>query len=218
MDTYSGIEKLIELKKRFRSTGKSIAIRLDSGDLLDQALYALRRYREEGLTDPSLDKIVIADISNIDEIARIERELETMGFDPKAYVVYGLGGILVAKNKLRDTVSAAYKLTDREDGATGKLSNDIGKQAIPGTLNIEIRDGKRVIVQEDEPVCGERLMETVYDFGTLRFSEASDIRAIDAARERVKASVNAALLPSELSPKTEALRNAVREKFLSNVR
>lgn len=218
VDTYSGIEKLIELKKSYRATGKSIAIRLDSGDLLDQALYALRRYAEEGLTDPTLDKIVIADISSMDEIARIEREIEVAGFDPKKYIVYGLGGILVAKNKLRDTVSAAYKLTDREDGATGKLSNDIGKQAIPGTLDIELFDGERVIVQSDEPVRGERLMATVYDNGRLGFSETSDVRAVDLAREKVKASVQSVLAPTVLSEKTKSLRDAVRARFLSNVR
>jgi len=104
------------------------------------------------MLDPAKDKIVVADISNVDKIREIEEKVREAGFEPKDFILYGLGGLLVARNKLRDTVSAAFKLTQIEDGPTGKLSNDIGKNVIPGKLNIELVDGERVIVQDNEEV------------------------------------------------------------------
>jgi nicotinic acid phosphoribosyltransferase len=38
---------------------------------------------------------------------------------------------LIANNKTRDALSAAYKLTNTENGPTGKLSNDRAKETIP---------------------------------------------------------------------------------------
>jgi nicotinic acid phosphoribosyltransferase len=129
-----------------------IGMRLDSGDLLDQALYALRRLQKEDMLDPRYDKIVIADISDSEKIKEIEETVRLAGFDPEKFIAYGLGGLLVAKNKTRDAVSAGLKLTDTENFATGKQSNDTGKNTISGTLNIEIRENERVIVQETEEI------------------------------------------------------------------
>jgi nicotinic acid phosphoribosyltransferase len=39
--------------------------------------------------------------------------------------------MLVATNKTRDKLSGGYKVTNTEDGATGKLSNNPGKEPIP---------------------------------------------------------------------------------------
>ena len=140
VDSYKGIDKIIALKKKYRHTGKFIGFRLDSGNLLDQTLYTLRRLQEEDILDPKYDKIVIADISDFEKIKEIEKKVTKAGFDPKKYIAYGLGGLMIAKNKTRDAVSGAYKLTNTENFATGKFSSDDGKIAIPGTLNIEIRD------------------------------------------------------------------------------
>lgn len=111
-------------------------------------------------------------------------------------------------------MSAAYKLTETEDGATGKLSNDAGKEVIPGRTNIEIRDGERVIVQEDEPVQGERLLKTVYRNGKLLFEEPNDLRAVERARDRVQESMKHILLPTRLSEKTLAYQAEVKKRFL----
>lgn len=127
-------------------------MRLDSGDLVDQAVYALKKLQKNDMLDPILDKIVVADISTVDDVRRVEEAVINAGFDPKKFIQYGLGGLLVARNKTRDALSAAYKLTETEDGPTGKLSNDIDKEPVPGTPNIELRDGYRVIVQEDEEI------------------------------------------------------------------
>ena len=153
VDSNRGIDKVVALKKKYRDSEKAIYMRLDSGDLLAQAVYAFTQLRKEGMLDPIRDKIIIADISDVSQIRAIETMVHVKcGIDPKDFILYGLGGLLVAKNKLRDAVSAAFKLTQTEDGPTGKLSNDAGKGVIPGELNIEIRDGERWIVQESEEV------------------------------------------------------------------
>lgn len=115
VDSYRGIDKIIALKKQYRETGKAIWMRLDSGDLVDQAIYALKTQQSAGMLDPVRDKIVVADIGDVDKIREIEAKVEKAGFDPRQFIVYGLGGLLVAKNKLRDAVSAAYKLTETEE-------------------------------------------------------------------------------------------------------
>lgn len=124
-DPFRGIDKIIALKKRYRDTNKAIYMRLDSGDLLLQSIYAFTELRKAGMLDPVRDKIIIADISSVSDIRGIETMLPMeCGIKIEDFVLYGLGGLIVAKNKLRDSVSAGYKLTQTEEGATGKLSAD----------------------------------------------------------------------------------------------
>jgi hypothetical protein len=188
-------------------------MRLDSWDLVDQALYALKRQKEEWLLDPLKDKIVVADISNVDKIREIEDRVREIWFDPKDFIVYWLGGLLVIKNKLRDSVSAAFKLTKTEEFDTWKLSNDAWKEAIPWELNVEIRADARYIVQEDELVLWERLLKTVYNNWKL-FFEANDIEALDKARARLIETEKLALLPTKKSEKIMALQKEVKERFM----
>ena len=140
-ESYSGIEKAIALKKKYRHTGKRIAIRLDSGDIAGQAVYALRRLKEEGMCDPDMDKVMASDISSIEGIRHVENSVREAGFDPKDFIMYGLGGLLVAKEKTRDKLSVGYKLTDTEEGAVIKLPSSLisifgvpGIDALPGSL------------------------------------------------------------------------------------
>jgi len=116
VDSYRGIDKIIDLKKKYRASGKIISMRLDSGNLMDQAIYALRKFRENDMLDPVRDKIIIADISDVSQIRAIESMIRIQcNIEPKDFILYGLGGLLVARNKLRDAVSAAYKLTLTEE-------------------------------------------------------------------------------------------------------
>ncbi len=209
-----GIERAIKLKEEYRSTGKPIWMRLDSGDLASQAVYALERQRDTGMLDPALDKIVVADISSLSDITHIEGAVERAGFDPKKFLVYGLGGLLVATKKTRDALSAGFKLAETEEFKTGKLSGDEGKIALPGKLNVEIRNGERVIVNEDEEVLGERLLKLVYSNGRTFFNEPSDLRAVEIARERVKAGMAKAMLPGRRSSRVEKDLEEMQERFL----
>ncbi len=119
---------------------------------------------------------------------------------------------MVARNKTRDALSAAYKLTETEDGPTGKLSNDVDKEPTPGTPNIEIRDGYRVIVQEDETIQGERLLQNVYEQGALNYDD-NDIQAIDDARARLLETFQRLDYPTIDSHKTQIYRQQVRNRL-----
>ncbi|MCF7835117.1 hypothetical protein K9M48_03615 [Candidatus Gracilibacteria bacterium] len=216
IDSYKGIDKIVALKKKYRNSGKIIGMRLDSGDLADQAVYALKKLKENGMLDPTLDKIVVADISSIDDIRRVENAVREAGFDPKDFIQYGLGGLLVARNKTRDALSAAYKLTNIESGATGKLSNDIDKEPIPGVLNIEIRDDARYVVQEDEEIKGERLLKTVYENGKLNYDD-NDIQAVSNARARLMNTLAFANMKTKESDETQRIHAELRDRFLNKM-
>ncbi len=216
VDSYKGIDKIVALKKKYRNTGKIIGMRLDSGDLADQAVYALKKLQEHDMLDPKLDKIVVADISTVDDVRRVEDAVIAAGFNPKDFIQYGLGWLLVARNKTRDALSAAYKLTDTEDWATGKLSNDIDKEPIPGDTNIEIRDGIRYIVQEDEEVQWERLLHNVYSEGMLNYDD-NDIQAVTDARNQLLKTFDLAKLETRESDLTRKIHEEVRDRLLSNL-
>lgn len=216
VDSYRWIDKIIALKKDHREQGKIIWMRLDSWDLVDQAIYALNKQKENWLLDVAKDKIVVADISDIEQIKEIEDKVQAAWFNPKDFIVYWLGWLLVAKNKLRDVMSAVLKLTMTEDFATWKLSNDAGKEATPWELNIEIREDWRYIVQEDEEVLWERLLGLVYDNGKM-FFEWDDNEARDIAREQLKKSKKLLYLPTKKSEKTLRLCEEVRERFLKSI-
>lgn len=113
-------------------------------------------------------------------------------------------------------MSAAYKLTNTEDGATGKLSNDIDKEPIPGDTNIEIRDGVRYIVQEDEEVQGERLLKNVYSNGQLHYDD-NDIQAVNDARDQLLKTFELSKLETRESDRTRKIHEEVRERLLSNL-
>jgi len=40
--------------------------------LADQAVYALQKLKANGMLDPQLDKIIVADISTVDDLIRVE--------------------------------------------------------------------------------------------------------------------------------------------------
>lgn len=210
-DSYSGIEKIIRLKKKYRNTGKRIAMRLDSGDIADQAVYALRRLKEEGMCDPDMDKIVASDISTIEGIRKVENDVTAAGFNPKDFIMYGLGGLLVAKEKTRDKLSVGYKVTETEEGAVMKCSNDELKESVPGTPNIEIREDGRWIVQESEPVLGERLLSQVVKQGQVLYDE-DDFAAVEDAVRQVGISEKLIKLPMMRSETTRRLRDALKAK------
>ncbi len=216
VDSYKWIDKIIELKKKYRASWKVIWMRLDSWDLVDQAVYALKKLQKNWMLDPKIDKIVVADISTVDDVKRVEDAVTAAWFDPKDWIQYWLGWLLVARNKTRDALSAAYKLTNTEDWATGKLSNDIDKEPIPGDTNIEIRDNVRYIVQEDEEVMWERLLKTVYKNWVLNYDN-NDIQAVNDARDQLLKTFEMHKLETKESEKTKKIHAEVRDMLLSNL-
>jgi hypothetical protein len=74
----------------------------------------------------------------------------------------------------------------------------------------------RYLVQEGEVVCGERLLQKVYENGTLLY-DTNDLAAIDEARKQLLRTLPLVEFPTVESELTQALHVAVREKLLSNL-
>ncbi len=217
-DSYSGIEKSIELKKEYRDNPeKIVSMRLDSGDLIKQAIYALTLQKEAWLTDPTRDKIIIEGIESIDEFRKIDKEIEDAWFNPKRWIIFWSWEILIAKNKVRSAVSAGFKLTNTILWPTWKISNSPWKEPIPGKPNIEIREDERVIVQEDEAVNWKRLLTKVYENWLFYYWQTDELMYLDDTRKRVKQSMKEILLPSVKSERTIEVHKNVRKMLLSNI-
>jgi nicotinate phosphoribosyltransferase len=212
----AGIEKIIALKKKHRGSGKAIFMRLDSGDLAEQSRYALGRLREEGMLDPDLDRISIADVSRPGDLERLDAAVRAIGIDPRQFVSYVAGHLLVMQDKTRNALSGAYKLTEVDGRLTGKLAAGTGKGAIPGRLNVEIRDAERVIVLDDEPVEGRRLLSTVYDGGRLLY-DGDDRQALADAAAALAESFASRLLAARRSAAVEEAIARVEARFLAQI-
>ncbi len=163
-DSYNGIDLAIKLKKEYRHTQKRIWIRLDSGDVEDQVLYALNKLKNEGLLDSSLDKIIVEGIEDISEIAQIEQKIIQAGFNPSKNVLYGAGGLLISKGTTRSDLSSGFKLSCIDGRATMKKSNSVGKHSIPGFPTVQVAYGERIVSQTFE-ANGKDVLIPVFSSG-----------------------------------------------------
>ena len=217
IDTTSGINKALEIKQRKQAEWKNVMLRLDSGNIAELAIYALQRQKELWMTDSKKDKICISDgVSTIEKFNKVCDQIREAWFDPESYLVFGIWWWLIANNKTRDALSAAYKLTNTEDGPTWKLSNDRAKETIPWVLDIEIRDWTRYLVQDSEPVQWERLFNTVYDNWTIYYWD-NDLEEIEKARQQVLKSKAWIDYPTKESDYTSNLHEQFREKLKAQI-
>ncbi|MFA7285091.1 MAG: nicotinamide phosphoribosyltransferase domain-containing protein [Candidatus Absconditabacterales bacterium] len=220
IDSISGLKKAIQLIKKYKDTDKIISVRLDSGNLSEQAVFFLTEMRKEGLLADRKGKVVVSDVSSIDAIKTVEQAVQQAGCKPEQYIVYGLGGLLIAKDKLRDSISAAFKMTQVDGKATGKLSNDPIKEPIPGYPNVQIMQngtlagGIRKVVQQSElSILDNPLLKTVYKNGTFHRTTDNDILALDEARQQVLRSEKQVGYTNSESPLTQTIRQQVRTQF-----
>ena len=174
-DSIRGIDMALKLKEEYRDTGKKIWIRLDSGDITAQTLYALQKFQELGFTDPVLDKVVVEDLSTVDDMVAIDQTVEEAGFDFKSHVLYGAGGLLVTKMKGRSDASTGYKLAQAERHGQledkVKFSDSPGKESLPGKATLVEQDGERTIAQIGEFPEREDLLVPAYKDGEILFEE-----------------------------------------------
>jgi nicotinate phosphoribosyltransferase len=213
-DSYRGINKALELKEEYRETGKKIWIRLDSGNILEQVIYALGKFKELGFDDAALDKVVVEDISTVDEMVAIDEAVAAAGFDAKKHVLYGAGGLLVTKMKGRSDASTGYKLSGVErDGELVdkiKFSDSPGKESLPGAATLTNHNGQREIAKVGEYPEAEDLMVPAYRNGEILFTEDAT-----ATRERVRKSfAEISAMTSLKTPKSEQIRQSTRELAL----
>lgn len=217
IDTISGINKALEIKKRKQAEWKNVMLRLDSGNIAELAIYALQKQKELWMTDPKKDKICISDgVSTIEKFKKVCDIVKDAWFDPESFLMFWIWWWLVTNWKTRDAVSAAYKLTNTDNRPTWKLSNDRGKESIPWILDIEIRDWKRYLVQESEDMQWERLFQTVYDNWKIFYWD-DDLQEIEKARQQVLKSKQWIDYPTQESDLTHDLHEQVREHLKSQI-
>lgn len=192
VDSYRGIQIALSLKESYRHTGKKIWIRLDSGNIAEQTLFTLREFARRGFLDPSMDKIIVEGIHTIDDMREIDELVRAAGFNPENHVIYGAGGLLVAKGTTRSDASSGFKLSKWGAHNTMKFSDSPGKENQPGEPTVfDTPDGRRigqvgedigadifipayrypgVILIDDNPVTTYRRAQDTY--GTISYQVA----------------------------------------------
>ena len=212
-DTLHGIDMAVDLKKEYRDTDKKIWIRLDSGDVSDQALYALKKQKEQGLLNPAKDKVVVEGIEDAQEMADIDQRLEEEGLSPKDFILYGAGGLLVSSHTSRSDASTGFKITKYGDMETMKFSDTPGKHSIPGEPTLVSINGERIVAQKGEYPDTEDLMVTMYKDGTLlRRPDLQAARKLaDASYEEVKSAAEKGE-KSSYSGRTEELVTKIQRR------
>lgn len=208
-DAYNGIEIALRLKKEYRDQAKTIWMRLDSGDVGQQTVYALQRQREEGLLDPQKDKIVVEGIEAIEDMARIDQMVQAAGFDPKQFVLYGAGGLLISNHTTRADASTAFKLAQYDGRPTMKFSNSPGKESIPGQPTLVMTGGHRVIAQEGEYPVSASLFIRAYEKGRVYLQS-------DLPRARAQADASYNQLAQTLQTKSD--RSSQTAELIENIR
>ena len=217
IDTISWINKALEIKKRKQAEWKNVMLRLDSGKVAELAIYALQKQKDLWMTDPRKDKICISDgVSTIEKFNDVCNKVREAWFDPELYLIFWIGWWLVTNNKTRDEMSAAYKLTNTKNWPTWKLSNDRWKESIPWVLDIEIRDWKRYLVQENEPIKWERLFKTVYDNWKIFFDD-NDLIEIENAKKQVQKTKQWIDYPTQESDLTNKIHEDVRDTLKAQI-
>jgi nicotinate phosphoribosyltransferase len=228
IDTYKGIDLSLKLKDEYRSSGKKIWVRLDSGDIKDQVRYFLAQSQEKGMTDPVLDRVVVEGVESIEEIAEIEEMvIREFGQEARKRVLYGAGGLLISEQVSRKDASTGYKLSQYTDTLgkeepTLKKSNSPGKESLPGEPRLAIVDGKRVVVQPGEELVGdvvclfEPLLAAGKNYCYAESAEEAKARRKAHARLLDLTALTRAQLKglrAQPSAKTKALIDAVCEKY-----
>lgn len=213
VDSYRGIDIAIKLKEEYRNTDKFIAIRLDSGDVGAQTLYALKEYGKRGFLDPARDKVVVEGIDSIDDMRQIYTSVKENGFRPEDNVIFGAGGLLISKGTARSDGSSGLKVTEFGGNATMKWSNDAGKESIPGVPTVfNGRDG-RVVGQAGERL-GNDIFVPAYRYpGKVLLPEGP--RAIFEHAKRSYAEIAHMIGKGRTphSPATQAMEEAIRKHY-----
>jgi nicotinic acid phosphoribosyltransferase len=138
VDPMLGITQALDvIREQKKISGQTHYIRLDSGDLLSQAIYSLRDMIS---TMPDF-KVIIEDGLNRDKMKNYDASIRLAGFNAKKNASYGLGGYF-SNNITRDDNGAwAYKpsmirTTNNGDVNVLKTSGNPLKQSMPGLIGI----------------------------------------------------------------------------------
>lgn len=141
VESMLGITQALEvIKERKKISSQTHYIRLDSGDLLSQALYALRE-----MTPIMSDfKVIIEDGLTVEKMRAYDKAIKNAGFNPEKNILYGAGGYFF-NNITRDNNGAwaykpsLFKTTNNGDVPVIKESNASIKKSLPGFIGINFQ-------------------------------------------------------------------------------
>ncbi len=213
-DTLTGAKNAVQVAKEMAGRGeKLIGVRIDSGDLAEQAREVRHIFDEAGLP-----QVKIIGSSGLDEFDLADMADASVPFDS-----YGVG------TKMGTSADApwtdmSYKLVEYEDRAMLKLSS--GKTSCPGKKQVfRQRDGRGnlagdLIALRDEEIAGESLLKPAMRDGKTigpcpPLSESREIFAAEFAAlpQSVKAIRNPSTYAVDFSAKLKTLRDETVEKI-----
>lgn len=143
IDTYdtlgSGLQNAIIVGKEQKAKGKSIGVRIDSGDLAYLSKKVRETLNKEGLTDAKICLSNDIDESILRELLISKAEVDS----------FGIGTKLVADG---NTLGGVYKMCAKmgENGIENvlKMSNSAEKLTLPGSHSV-----KRIYDNANHPIC-----------------------------------------------------------------
>ncbi len=157
---------------------KGVGVRIDSGDLAEQAVLYFERMRTAGLTPRTIvfeDEVTPEKVRQVYDYFR-----KATGREP-TLLFPGAGGYWW-RLVLRDTVSAAFKRTATGDRPNVKFSNSPGKETLGGYLGVYARGETLVVADASETPPGEPLFVPLVEQGRIVYREPFEQQADRAER------------------------------------
>ncbi len=177
----SGIPAIIQIIKENEGKGKIIIPRFDSGDVNTQAAAWVRMALEEKVRN---DGIVVEDGYTPEKALRTRQTYFSAGCNQDDVIV-GAGGYFKSGAE-RDDASLAYKRSaTMHDGVLEpnmKLSDDPGKNSIPGRIRVYEKDRTLIVAQTDEEIDGNPLYVQLVKNGRINYFEDLDVQRERANR------------------------------------
>lgn len=216
-DTLTGAKNAAQVAKEMAGRGqKLIGVRIDSGDLPEQAR-AVRMI----LDAAHLREVKIIGSSGLDEFDLAEFSAANVPFDS-----YGVG-TKMGMSADAPWTDMSYKLVEYHDRPV--LKRSAGKVSWPGRKQVfRVRDNdgnfsRDVIGQRDESLAGEALLNEYMHAGKIRgyypsLLESRKVLAADfaALSPDVKAIRDPARYAVEFSPNLQTLREEVEQRVASD--
>ncbi|MCM8830996.1 MAG: nicotinate phosphoribosyltransferase [Candidatus Omnitrophica bacterium] len=170
-DTKVGIENAIKVAKYLKSKGQGLlGIRLDSGNLIEDAKYARYLFDKEGLVD-----VLIVASGNLDEYKILEMTKKIVPID-----AFGVGTNMGCSSDLPFT-DVIYKLVEIKEESkdfipTMKLS--AAKSTLPSKKQLYRKFKNNTMVEdiiatENEKIEGEKLLKNLMKDGIILLKEKS---------------------------------------------
>lgn len=164
-----GMENAIKIMKKYPDNDR-IGIRIDSGDLAEQAVQYYKRMKEEGIENRL---IVFENEVTPDTVREVYSAFkEKTGTEPEI-LFPGAGGYYYRLFH-RDTLSTAFKRSMTDNRPNTKFSNSPGKESLPGKIRVYEQGSTLVVASDEEDIDGEPLFIKLVENGRIINPEDMD--------------------------------------------